>query len=493
MSEQSLRRIRDLPGPAGIPILGNALQFRGEGLHQAAERWCREFGEVYRFRVGPRHFVVFSNPDAVAGILRDRPEGFQRTAKLERIARDFGFSGLFSSNGQDWKRQRSMVLGGLDPTHVRAFFPTLRKVTERFAARWRRLAGEERGIDLQADLMRYTVDVTAGLAFGSDINTIESETEVIQTHLDKVMPAIFERLMAPIPYWRLVRLPRDRALDRHLTALREAVDGFIAQARERLAKHPEREERPENLIEAMVSARNRKDGGGDGALTDMDVSGNVLTMLLAGEDTTANSLAWCLWLLSRNAKARERIASEIRGVLGSARGIERHEQLAGFPYLDACIQESMRMKPVVPILVQQAARDSVVAGVRLPAGALVMCMMRTPAMDARNFPEPLAFLPERWLGDDAAASGARSPKRVSMPFGAGPRICPGRYLALAEMKMVLAMVFGEFDLREVRSTAGAEVPERLTLTMSPVGLRMFLQPRSGQGETGASSPEAVAG
>jgi len=190
----AIRRVRDLPGPRGLPLLGNALQIDRDRIHQQTEQWARQYGEAYRFRIASREFVVLSNPETVATILRDRPDGFQRTERLNETARAFGFDGLFSSNGEAWKRQRPMVLSGLDPTHIKAFFPTLAKVTQRLARRWGQAALAGRPIDLQSDLMRYTVDVTAGLAFGTDINTIESSEEVIQTHLDKILPALFKRL-----------------------------------------------------------------------------------------------------------------------------------------------------------------------------------------------------------------------------------------------------------------------------------------------------------
>src|SRR4051812_20291904 len=107
------RRIADLPGPRGLPLLGNLLQVDRERLHLQVEDWARRYGEVYRFRLGARQFVVMSNPETVAAILRDRPDGFQRTQRLSDTARDLGFGGLFSSNGEAWRRQRPMVLAGL--------------------------------------------------------------------------------------------------------------------------------------------------------------------------------------------------------------------------------------------------------------------------------------------------------------------------------------------------------------------------------------------
>jgi len=464
-----VRQIRDLPGPPGLPLLGNVLQIHTERMHQTAEQWAREYGEVFRFRITSREFVVMSNPDTVATILRDRPDGFQRTSRLNETARELAFNGVFSSNGEAWKRQRPMVLSGLAPTHIKTFFPTLVKVTDRFARRWQRAAAAGEAIDLQSDLMRYTVDVTAGLAFGTDINTLESDQEVIQSHLDKILPALFKRLMAPVRYWRYVKLPADRRLDGHLNALKVAVQQFISEARQRLDDHPPLREHPTNLIEAMVVERDREGS----ALTDEDVSGNVLTMLLAGEDTTANTLAWMIWLLHRHPEAAQRAADEVRTVLGAESHPVRLEQLNALDFVEACAHETMRIKPVAPINVTQAVRDTVAGGVALPAGTLVMCLMRPAAVDARHFPDPQAFRPERWLTDSSASSA----KRVAMPFGAGPRICPGRYLALAEIKMVIAMLLGGFTIESVSTPDGGDAQERLALTMSPVGLKLRLRNR----------------
>jgi cytochrome P450 len=467
---RALRRIPELPGPRGLPWLGNALQLERERLHLYAERWAERYGEVYRFSIGQREFVVISRPETVAAVLRDRPEGYERTARIAEIAREFGFDGLFTANGDKWRRQRPMVLAGLDPTHIKAFFPTLVKVTARFMHRWQRAAVASHAIDLQADLMRYTVDVTAGLAFGTDINTIESDEEVIQQHLDKILPALFRRAMSPVRYWQWFKLPKDHALEGHLAALDSAVHGFIELARQRLLVSPSLRERPGNLIEAMLVERDRPDSG----LSDGDVAGNVLTMLLAGEDTTANSLAWLIWLLNENPAVAVRATAEVQAVLGEAAYPSRHEQLSQLDYLEACIHEAMRLKPVAPIIIQQAVRDREIEGVAIPAGTLVMCLMRPAAVAEANFADAKAFRPERWLAQGSAAQAASAAKHTAMPFGAGPRICPGRYLALAEMKMVAAMLLASFRIDSIDAPGRGPVQERLALTMSPVGLRMRL-------------------
>ena len=467
-----LREIDELPGPRGLPIVGNLLQVEPTRLHQKLEGWRRQYGDYYRFSLGgKRKFLVVGDAEAIAQSLRDRPDGFQRTERLNRTARRMGFGGVFSANGEQWKLQRPMVMAGFDPAHIKKYFPTLVKVTERFLGRWQRAAASVdntgAAIDLTADLMRYTVDVVGGLAFGSDINTIESDEEVIQRHLDKVLPALARQLFSPFSWLRKLPLPANRRLDAHLRALSEAVQGFIVQARKRIEANPRLRAEPDNLIEAMVVARDREGSG----LTDQDVAGNVLTMLLAGEDTTANTLAWMIYLLSRHPQHLARARDEVRARLGAAR-LPAREQLEELPWIEACMHETMRVKPVAPTIVQQAVRDTVLGNVRVPKDHLVMLLMRAPTMEDKHFRNPAAFDPARWL--DSALTPSSS-KRVAMPFGAGPRLCPGRYLAMLEMKMVMAMLLRNFDVKSVTTPDGKDAVESLNLTMAPVGLKLRLR------------------
>ncbi|MGH8690584.1 MAG: cytochrome P450, partial [Burkholderiales bacterium] len=375
---ERLRRIQDLPGPRGLPILGNALQIETSRLHLVAEQWSRRYGDYFRFRIGRREILVLANPEAIAAALRDRPDGFQRTSRLSAISKEMGFNGLFSANGEAWRRQRPMVMASFDPGHIKTYFPALVKVTQRFARRWQRAAAAGEAIDLQADLMRYTVDVTAGLAFGADINTLESDEEVIQSHLDKVLPSLFRRLLSPFPFWRWFA---DRGLAGHLEALQRAVAEFIAQARARMEADPGLRTRPTNLIEAMIAAR---DVAGS-ELTDSDVAGNVLTMLLAGEDTTANTLAWMIYLLSRRPEALQRARGEVRTLLQEDSILRKYEDVSALPFVEACANETMRLKPVAPIIMLEPVRDTVVGGIEVPKGTLVMCLMRAGPTDERRF------------------------------------------------------------------------------------------------------------
>ena len=173
-----------------------------------------EYGPYFRFQLGSRRILAIADHAAMGTLLRDRPDGFRRTKKLAEISAEIGSAvGVFGAEGEAWKRQRRMVMAGFDPRHLRAYFPSLVKVSERLAGRWGRAADAGAPIDLQADLMRYTVDTVAGLAFGAEVNTLESDDDVIQQHLDKIFPAIFRRMFAPLPtwrWWKSARRPRAR-------------------------------------------------------------------------------------------------------------------------------------------------------------------------------------------------------------------------------------------------------------------------------------------
>lgn len=465
-----LRRLEDLPGPAGWPLLGNLMQLKAPRMHLQLADWAAAHGRFYRLRMGPRQILVAADHAAVAAALRDRPEGFRRTVRQQQVALEMGLKpGLFGADGDAWRRQRRMVMAAFDPGHVSAYYPSLARCGDRLAALWHKAAESGRAVDLQADLMRFTVDAIAGLAFGTDVNTLGSDEDVIQRHLDKIFPKLFTRIISPFPYWRWFKLPSDKALDAALAEVNRAIDGFIVAARKRLAD-PVRRAAPQNLLEAMIVAADEPGSG----ITDDQVSGNVMTMLLAGEDTTANTLAWAIWLLGQHPEALARAQGEVRRVAARGRPITQ-DDLAQLDYIEACMHETMRLRPVAPILGLEALRDSVVGDVAVPAGTMVMALMRYDSIDDQFVAEAKKFRPERWLGEGGFSPAAA--KRVSMPFGAGPRMCPGRYLALQEMKMVMVSLFNHFDVVSVGTEDGGEPPERLMFAMAPVGLKMTLRVR----------------
>jgi cytochrome P450 len=365
-----------------------------------------------------------------------------------------------------------MVMASFAPGHVRAYFPALIRVTQRLQRRWLNAARAGQAIALQADLMRFTVDAISGLAFGKDINTLEAGDDVIQRHLDKLLPTIFKRVFSVVPYWRVVKTGAVRDLERSVAIINSTIHEFVVQARQRLHDAPEAQAQPRNLLEAMIVAADLPDSG----LGDAQVVGNVLTMLLAGEDTTANTLAWMIHLLALHPRSLRRVQDEVRGQVGDI-GALTLEQIDALVYLDACASETMRLKPVAPFIALQALRDTPLGDLAVPAGTQIWGVLRHDSVDEGHFIDAQAFEPQRWLaGAEAPLSAAA--KRAAMPFGSGPRMCPGRYLALLEMKMAMVMLLSGFDVESVHTPDGQPARERMAFTMNPVGLSLRLRERT---------------
>src|SRR5471032_1491118 len=399
-----------------------------------------------------------------------RPAGRLSAAARDgqRVRRAGRASRPVPGRGQGLRDQRRMVMAGFAPHAIKAYFPALVTVALRLQGRWRAAAADGLAIDLMDDLKRYTVDIIAGLAFGAEVNTIDGGEDVIQRHLDQVLPGVARRGFAWFPYWRYVRLPSDRRLERSMAAINGEITALIVAARARMAADPARRERPVNLLEAMIAAA---DEGGSG-VDDIAVAGNVMTMLLAGEDTTANTLAWMLYLLRRHPEALRRAQEEVRRLAPDPAGFTV-EQMDSLDFLDACTQEAMRLKPVAPFIPLEAIRDTLIEDVAVPKDTLVWCVLRHDGVDEQLLPRAGQFEPQRWLAQGEAAFD----KRLTQPFGGGVRTCPGRYLALLEIKIAMAMLLSSFELDAVDGPDGGEAQELMGFVMSPVGLTMRLRPR----------------
>ncbi|MBS0337333.1 MAG: cytochrome P450, partial [Proteobacteria bacterium] len=434
------RRLADLPCPRGLPWVGNLFQIDSMQFHATLEQWARELGPTYRFQAGPRHLMVVSDPAIIGTLLRDRPDAMRRTFRSARAFEELGTTGVFNAEGEDWKRQRRLVMRALTPEVIRNFFPTLVALNERLLRRWQAAVAAGRPVNLLRDLKAWTLDVTIALAMGQDINTLEHDANPLQGDIERIFNRVARRLTSPVSYWRYFRLPVDRAADAASARIQQAVTGFVAETRKRIEANPALRAKPTNLLEAFVVARDEPGS----EFTDAHVIGNAVTMVFAGEDTTSNTIAWLMNFVARDANVAARIAAEAHAVLGADPVLQSFGALDSFAYLDACIDEAMRIKPVAPFLGLETNRQVVVGDVLLEPRTPVLVITRHAGMDAADFPDPEAFLPERWLGDKRPA--ADDPARKLFPFGGGPRFCPGRYLALAEIKMVMSMAARNFSL-----------------------------------------------
>jgi len=459
-----LRTLDDLPGPRGLPILGNALQIDATRLHSILEDWAKTYGPMVGARLGPQRLVVVSDPKVAEPLFRSRPDTYRRPSRVETVFEELRVAGVFSVEGDAWRAQRRLAMEALSQRHLRGFYPTLNAIAHRFLRRWEDAADTQRELDVNDELKRFTVDVTTQLVFGHDLNTLEKgDDDVIQRHLEHIFPAFNRRLNSLFPYWRYFRLPVDRELDRALREIYAWLTSVIEQARAGIAADPSRAEKPANFIEAMLSARDAEGR----PFSDDVIFGNALTMLLAGEDTTAYTLAWAIHHLCDNPAAVAALRKEADAVLGDARVPVDIEQCGRLSYAGAVANEAMRLRPVAPLASFEPNEDVVVGDVAVPKGTIIVTVARMSTLDPARFDTPLAFTPERWL--EPRGAGKAHDASVHIPFGSGPRICPGRTLALLEMRLLLASVYKNFDVERVG--VSADVREHLAFTMMPVGLR----------------------
>ena len=464
------QRLDDLPHKPNLPFLGNIHQLDLGRLHEILEQWAHDFGGPFTYRVGLHRVLALSDPAHIEAVLRARPETFRRASTIEPIFREIGVAGVFSAEGAEWRAQRKLAMQALSHRHLRGFYPTLANVMRRLRTRWEAKARVGAVLDIAEEMKRFTVDSTTIIVLGHDVNTIGRDDDVIQRKLEHVFPALSRRLFAIFPLWRLFRTPRDRRLDRAVAELRVWLRQLLEEARARLAADPARAAHPANFLESMITARDAEGR----PFTDEVIFGNLLTMLLAGEDTTAYTLAWAVHHLCDAPEAAARLRDEADAVLQAEAAPDDIESVNRLTYAGAVANETMRLRPVAPLLLLEANHDVVVGDIAIPTGQWLMLLTRRPAVDRTHFGDPDRFRPERWL-DEAATGGAHDPS-AHMPFGSGPRICPGRTLALTEMKMLLAMLYGAFDVE--RAGDGSAVREAISFSMSPVGLRVRLRSRA---------------
>jgi cytochrome P450 len=463
------RQLEDLPAPSALPWLGNLHQIDRKQLHVKLEEWAETLGPSYTFKFGPKRILVTSEVEIALSALKDRPGHFRRLSTIEPVAKELGINGLFSVEGEAWRLQRNLVTHALAPQQLESFFPSLRHICDRLRRRWQQDVDAGTDTDVIQDLTRFTVDTTATLVFGKDVNTLDGDDDAIQRHISVILPMIGCRTNAILPYWRYFKLPRDYRLERSLKAVRTFVEEMIALAR--WSRRRSRERSPRNLLEAMLALVDEPDSG----FSDDDVYANIITLLLAGEDTTAYSLAWAIYLLASNQDLQEKLHDAALDALGDDRLPMTFADTTRLGLFEGVAFEAMRMRPVSVLHFLEANEATELAGIEIPKGTPVFLLTRPATLDDNNYQDAKDFKPERWVDRRQSACAAHT-TRAFMQFGAGPRFCPGRYLATLEMKMVLATLARNFSFEHAEDPNVTK--EIFAFTMMPSRLRLRLRSRA---------------
>jgi cytochrome P450 len=224
--------------------------------------------------------------------------------------------------------------------------------------------------------------------------------------------------------------------------------------------------KPDNFLEALLLAY---DENGN-YLSDKEIQGNIITLLLAGEDTTAHTLAWLLFLITEHPEIQHKMQMEADAVLGAETIPADLSVIEQLIYIEAVAHETLRLKSVAPLLFMEPIRDVELAGIFIPKGTFLMLVSRYGALQEKNFSHAHEFMPERWL--ETQTSNITHNRNASIPFGSGPRFCPGRNLALLEIKMAMAMLCKNFSITRVETEQ--PIQEIFSFTMKPDRLMIKL-------------------
>ena len=465
---RKVKTLQDLPSPKGKFITGHLSDFKKINKHQVLEQWVKEVGEIFLMNLMGKKFVVSADPTFNGEVLKLRPHSFTRYSKIKEVMDEMGIYGVFSAEGEQWKQHRKITAEALSLKNVKGYFPVIHQMTERLLHRWTgKVAQGNEVVDVQKEMMLYTVDITTFIAFGYDTNTLESTGDVIQNHLKLIFPMVNKRMTAPFPLWRYFKAQKDKDLDAALLAIQEKVNEFITSSKEKLSADPSLKETPSNFLEALLVEQEK-----DASFTDKEIFGNVFTMLLAGEDTTSNSISWAMYYLAQHPELVQKVRAEVSAVIGEKALISSVEELEKLKFAEAIALETLRIKPTTPTLIMSAIEDIVVQDVQIPKGTAVLMQNKVAQTDEQYFSDPDSFKPERWLPTGCPMHN-HTPDAMRV-FGGGARFCPGKSLAIYEMKMAIAMVCQNFDLSFKNSPDS--VKEVFAFTMYPENLLIELHP-----------------
>jgi cytochrome P450 len=418
----------------GLPVVGSAIDVLRDPLG-FLDRISREHGDTVEFGLPGQRIILFNHPDAIEQVLvteRDRLIKDKLTRELSLMLGN----GLLVSEGTFWRKQRRLAQPGFHRERVAAYGDVMVSYAERAIASWH--DGETR--DVHKDMMRLTLDVVAKTLFGVEIAEVARKIE----HALETLMERFSGAGTVIPI--ALPTPGNFRAKRAIAELDEVVYGIIRERR--------RSGDEGDLISMLIAATSDEDG----AMDDVQLRDEAMTLLLAGHETTALTLGFALHLLARHPHVAEKLATEIEQVLG-----DRPATAADMPrlrYAEGIVRESMRLYPPAWALGREAIAPCTIGGYPIEKGTQLWVAQWVVHRDARWFPEPEVFRPERWENDFAKSL----PRQAYFPFGGGPRVCIGNAFAMMEAVLILVTI-----ARRFRVTPGDDRPMELTpsVTLRP--------------------------
>lgn len=420
-------------------------------------------GDVVRYRMGPVFVEQLTHPEHVKHVLADASARYTKGTVFDKTRPLVG-NGLLTAEGDFWKRQRRLSQPSFHKERLAALAGMMTDTLLHALEDWERAAREDQPLAVFPSLMRLTLSVVVRSLFGVDVG---EQLSVVAEAFTTALEITNERIISPLPYlpW-LYRLPtpRNRAFSRAMARLDAIVQRIIVQRRAQQGE----EAQGEDLLGTLMAACDADTGD---AFDDTQLRDEVMTLLLAGHETTATSLAWCLHLLEQHPEVERRLHAEVDAVLGGR--VPTLEDLPRLRYVTCVLEEVMRLYPPIWALPRVPHEDDLVDGYRIPKGDIVLLVPYVTHRHPDFWPEPERFEPERFLPEVARTR----PRWAYLPFGGGQRQCIGNAFAMMEAQLLLALVAQRYRLRGV--TAEPLLPEP-HVTLRPRGpLLMRVERRGG--------------
>jgi cytochrome P450 len=430
--------------------MGSAPEFQKEPL-EFLGGLTAEYGDIAGFRFGPFPACYVNHPDFIHQVLVADASKFQKSRIFKKIIAKYLGNGLVNNDGESWRQQRKLITPAFHYSRIQSYAETMVDYTARMMNDW--AACEIHDIDL--DMTRLTLNIVSKTLFDANVDDSASR---VHSAMKSFQEIVGREVKSPslLPDWLPTKSNRERKAI--IATLDEVVMGIINERRVT-------EEDRGDLLSMLLMAR-YEDGGG---MSDKQVRDEVMTLFLAGHETTATTLMWTLYALSEHPEVEARLMEELDRVLeGRAPTVQDLGQLE---YTEMVIKESMRMYPPAWQTSREALEDVTIGGYTVAKGTMVILSPYTTHHDARWWDEPEAFRPERF----AKGQEDRVPRYAYWPFGGGPRVCIGVTFSMMEARLVLATMLQQYQF-SLKPGFPVEVMPQATLK-SKFGLEMYATAR----------------
>jgi len=439
------------PGPRRILPLSGLFAYR-KGPLPFFQNLAAQYGDISYFRLGPQEAFFLNHPDYIKDVLVTNHQNFHKGLVLQRAKRLLG-EGLLTSEGEFHRRQRRLAQPAFHRARIASYAGVMTAYATETRERWR----DGAALDMSEEMMRLTLGIVGKTLFDADV---VSDAQQVGEAMTVVMD-LFNTIT--IPFFELLQklpLPQLRRFDNARARLDAIIYRLIEERRRSGVDRGD-------LLSMLLLAQDTEGDGG--AMTDEQLRDEVMTIFLAGHETTANALTWTWYLLSQNPEAEVKLHEEIDRVLEGR--LPTFEDVAQLKYTEMVLAESMRLYPPAWALGRLAMTDSEIGGYLVPKKSLVLMSQYVMHRDQRYFPEPLRFDPDRWTAEVHESR----PQFSYFPFGGGTRRCIGEGFAWMEGILLIATLAQQWQMRLVANHPVALKP---VITLRPkYGMRMVVKRR----------------